>query len=167
MTASRRSKRKILRAATRAAIATGAVIGSHTIKGRVVMDQLDIIEAEGGDAARFISIHTQAETDFALNLAVAERGAWIEYDNIGYVDDGELIPLILKVIAAGRGGQLLLSHDMGWYDPAKPGGGTPRPYTHLSQVMLPRLRAEGVDEATIIQLTHDNPFDAFARPVMD
>jgi phosphotriesterase-related protein len=158
---------RILRAATRAAIATGAVIGSHTIKGRVVMDQLDIIEAEGGDAARFISIHAQAEPDFGLNLAVAERGAWIEYDNIGYVDDGELIPLILKVLAAGRGNQLLLSHDMGWYDPAKPKGGTPRPYTHLSQVMLPRLRTAGVNEADILRLTHDNPFEAFARPLMD
>jgi phosphotriesterase-related protein len=158
---------KILRAATRAAIATGAVIGSHTIKGRVVMDQLDIIEREGGDATRFISIHTQAETDFGLNLAVAERGAWIEYDNIGYVDDSELIPRVLKVVAAGRGSQLLLSHDMGWYDPAKPGGGTPRPYTHLSEVMLPKLRAAGVDEAMIVQLTHSNPFEAFARPLMD
>jgi phosphotriesterase-related protein len=158
---------KILRAATRAAIATGAVIGSHTIKGRVVMDQLDIIEREGGDATRFISIHTQAETDFGLNLAVAERGAWIEYDNIGYVDDSELIPRVLKVVAAGRGSQLLLSHDMGWYDPAKPRGGTPRPYTHLSEVMLPKLRAAGVDEAMIVQLTHSNPFEAFARPLMD
>jgi len=156
---------KILRAATRAAVATGAVIGSHTIKGRVVMDQLDIIEAEGGDASRFISIHTQAEKDFGLNLAVAERGAWIEYDNIGYVDDGDLIPLILAVLEAGRGNQLLLSHDMGWYDPAKPGGGTPRPFTHLSQVMLPKLRTAGVDETTIVQLTHTNPFDAFARPL--
>jgi phosphotriesterase-related protein len=154
----------MLRAATRAAIATGAVIGSHTIKGRVVLDQLDIIEAEGGDPTRFISIHTQAEKDFGLNLAVAERGAWIEYDNIGYVDDGALLPLILGVLEAGRGNQLLLSHDMGWYDPAKPGGGTPRPYTHLSQIMLPKLRAAGVSEATIIRLTHDNPFDAFARP---
>ena len=38
---------KILRAAARAAVATNATIGSHTIKGRVVMDQLDIIEREG------------------------------------------------------------------------------------------------------------------------
>jgi phosphotriesterase-related protein len=127
------------------------------------MDQLDIIEAEGGSASRFISIHTQAEKDFGLNLAVAERGAWIEYDNIGYVDDGELIPLILKVIDAGRADQLLLSHDMGWYDPAKPGGGQPRPYTHLSEIMLPKLRSQGVSDATLTQLTHANPFNAFAR----
>ena len=156
---------KILRAATRAAVATGAVIGSHTIKGRVVLDQLDIIAAEGGRADRFISIHTQAEKDFGLNLAVAERGAFIEYDNIGWVDDGELLPLVLRVLEAGFGGQLLLSHDMGWYDPAQPGGGTPRPYTHLSEVFLPKLRAAGVDEATITQLTQANPFAAFSRPL--
>jgi phosphotriesterase-related protein len=158
---------KILRAATRAAVATGAVIGSHTIKGRVVLDQLDILEAEGGDPRRFISIHTQAEKDFGLNLAVAERGAWIEYDNIGYVDDSEPLELILKVLEAGRGTQLLLSHDMGWYDPAQPGGGTPRPFTHLSRKLLPKLRAEGIVEATIVQLTAANPFDAFARPSPD
>lgn len=154
---------KILRAAARAAQQTNAVIGSHTIKGRVVMDQLDIIEAEGYRAERFISIHTQAEKDFALNLAVAERGAWIEYDNIGWVDDGELLPLILKVIEAGRTGQLLLSHDRGWYNPGNQPGEVPKPYTHLSEVLLPKLRAAGVNEATIVQLTHDNPFDAFAR----
>ena len=156
---------KILRAATRAAIATGAVIGSHTIKGRVVLDQLDIIAAEGGDVSRFISIHSQAEPDFALNLAVAERGAWIEYDNIGWVADEELLPRVLGALEAGRGAQMLLSHDMGWFDPAQPGGGVPKPYTHLSEVFLPRLRAAGVDEATIVQLTHDNPFEAFARPL--
>jgi phosphotriesterase-related protein len=154
---------KILRAAARAAAQTNAVIGSHTIKGRVVMDQLAIIEEEGYRAERFISIHTQAEKDFGLNLAVAERGAWIEYDNIGWVDDAELLPLILKVLKAGRGGQLLLSHDRGWYNPANQPGEVPKPYTHLSEVMLPKLRAAGVNEGTITMLTHDNPFEAFAR----
>jgi phosphotriesterase-related protein len=154
---------KILRAAARAAVATGATIGSHTIKGRVVMDQLDIIEAEGGSAGRFISIHTQAEPDFALHKAVAARGAWIEYDNIGWVDDGETVERILRALEAGLASQLLLSHDRGWYDPAQPGGGTPKPYTQLAGVILPMLRARGVDEATITQLTHDNPFNAYAR----
>lgn len=154
---------KILRAAVRAAVQTNAIIGSHTIKGSVVMDQLDIIEQEGGSTARFISIHTQAEKDFGLNLAVAARGAWIEYDNIGWVDDGELLPLILKVLEAGRGDQLLLSHDRGWFNPGNQPGEVPLPYTHLSESMLPKLRAAGVGEPTITRLTHDNPFNAFAR----
>ena len=154
---------RILRAATRAAVQTGAVIGSHTIKGRVVMDQLDIIEAEGGSASRFISIHTQNEKDFGLNRAVAERGAWIEYDHVGRDPDAEVLALVLKALEAGLGAQLLLSHDLGWYDPAKPGGGTPRPYTHLVDWLLPALRDAGVAEDMITRLTHDNPFEAFAR----
>lgn len=154
---------RILRAAARAAKATNAVIGSHTIKGRVVMDQLDIIEAEGYTASRFISIHTQAEPDFEMHKAVAGRGAWIEYDHVGREPDDEVVPLILKALEAGLGNQLLLSHDLGWFDPAKPGGGVPRPYTHLVDSVLPKLRAAGVSEAVIVQLTEVNPFEAFAR----
>lgn len=154
---------KILRAAARASARTGAVIGSHTIKGRVVMDQLDIIEAEGGRADRFISIHTQEEKDFGLNKAVAARGAWIEYDHVGRAKDDAVAALILMALTAGLGEQLLLSHDRGWYDPALRGGGVPTPYTHLSDVMLPILRAEGVDEAMIRRLTVTNPFEAFGR----
>lgn len=154
---------RILRAAARAAKATGAVIGSHTIRGRVVMDQLDIIEAEGHAASRFISIHTQAEPDFEMHKAVAARGAWIEYDHVGREPDEVVVPLILKALDAGLGGQLLLSHDLGWFDPALPAGGTARPYTHLVDSMLPKLRAAGVDPAMIAQLTEVNPFEAFAR----
>ncbi len=154
---------KILRAAARAAQRTGAVIGSHTIKGRVVMDQLDIIEAEGYRADRFISIHTQEEKDFGLNIAVAQRGAWIEYDHVGRAPDAAVSELILRALDADLGSQLLLSHDRGWYDPAIPGGGTPTPYTHLSDVMLPLLRTSNVDEAAIRQLTVTNPFAAFSR----
>ena len=155
---------RILRAAARAGQRTSAVIGSHTIKGRVVMDQLDIIEAEGYRAERFISIHTQEETDFGLNLAVAARGAWIEYDHVGRSDDGGIIALVRQVISAGYGDQLLLSHDLGWFDPALPGGGVPRPYTHLAGVLLPKPSDAGVGPDEIRQLTHDNPFAAFARP---
>jgi phosphotriesterase-related protein len=153
---------KILRAAARAAQQINAVIGSHTIKGRVVMDQLDIIEAEGYRADRFISIHTQEEKDFALNLAVAERGAWIEYDHVGRGADVDVVALIRKALDAGLGNRLLLSHDRGWYDPGTPNR-KPDPYTYLSEVVLPMISAAGVDEATLIGLTHDNPFNAFAR----
>jgi phosphotriesterase-related protein len=57
----------------------------------------------------------------------------------------------------------LLSQDRGWYDPAQPHGGKPRPFTYITAKFLPRLRAAGVDEDTIRLLTCDNPFRAFAR----
>ncbi len=154
---------KILRAAARAGARTGAIIGSHTIRGRVVMDQLDIIEHEGYRADRFISIHTQEEPDFALNRAVADRGAWIEFDHVGRAPDDAVADLVIRALEAGYEAQMLISHDRGWYDPAQPGGGKPMPYTHLSDVLLPLLAERGVAPETIRRLTHDNPFNAYAR----
>jgi phosphotriesterase-related protein len=156
---------KVLRAAAAAGRATDAVIGSHTIRGRVVRDQLDIIEGAGYSPARFIWIHTQAEPDFELHLEMARRGAWIEYDAIGsdQMSDDFFLERIQRVLDAGLGDHLLLSHDRGWYDPAQPGGGTPKPFTYLSETFLPKLRQSGVDERTILQLTQSNPFNAFAR----
>jgi len=157
---------KVLRAAATAGRKTNAVIGSHTIRGRVVREQLDIIEAMRYDVERFIWIHTQAEPDFELHLEMARRGVWLEYDAIGNIEsesDEYYLQRIQRLLDAGLGGKLLLSHDRGWYDPALPGGGVPKPYTYLSEQFLPKLRANGVDERTIHQLTHINPFQAFAR----
>jgi phosphotriesterase-related protein len=158
---------KILRGAARASLATGAIMGSHTIRGRVVADQLDIIEHLGQSPRRFIWIHAQAEPDFALNLELARRGVWIEYDGIGGAggDEGDrfYIDRIVRMLDAGFGDQIMLSMDRGWYDPAQQGGGTPRPFTYLSETFLPKLAAAGVDDATIRKLTCDNPFRAFAR----
>ena len=156
---------KILRAAARAGAATSAVIGSHTIRGSVVREQLDIIEQAGYTPERFIWIHTQAEPDFELHLEIARRGAWLEYDAIGsdQFSDDYFVVQIQRILDAGLGDQLLLSHDRGWYDPAQPNGGIPQPYTYLTERLLPKLREAGVGESTIRQLTHTNPFRAFAR----
>lgn len=154
---------KVLRAAAQAAATVGAAIGSHTVRGSVVRDQLGIIEDAGYTPERFIWIHTQAEPDADLHLEVARRGAWIEYDGIGGEPDQGAIERILRVLEAGLGNRLLLSHDRGWYDPAQPGGGTPRPFTYISEQFLPKLEAAGVDKATIRQITQTNPFRAFAR----
>jgi phosphotriesterase-related protein len=156
---------KVLRAAAAAGAATNAIIGSHTIRGRVVRDQLKIIEEAGYGPERFIWIHTQAEPDFDLHVEIARRGAWIEYDAIGsdQLSDDFFLERIQRVLEAGLGDRLLLSHDRGWYDPALPGGGTPKPFTYLSETFLPKLRQAGVDEPTLHQLTQSNPFRAFAR----
>jgi phosphotriesterase-related protein len=156
---------KILRAAAEAGKTTNAVIGSHTIRGRVVREQLDILDNAGYRADRFIWIHTQAEADFALQLEMARRGAWLEYDAIGSdaFNDAWFIEHIHRLLDAGFGAQLLLSHDRGWYDPSKPGGGVQLPFTYLCESFLPKLRESGVDEDTIAQLTVTNPWRAFAR----
>jgi phosphotriesterase-related protein len=156
---------RILRAAARAARATKAVIGSHTIRGRVVREQLKIIEDVGGSPDRFMWIHTQAEPDVALHLEMARRGAWIEYDAVGSddFDDAFFVERIKRILDAGLGSKLLLSQDRGSFDPAQTGGGVPRPYTYLPQQFVPALREAGLSDATIEELTFANPFRAFAR----
>jgi phosphotriesterase-related protein len=128
------SETKILRAAVRAASATGATIGSHTIRGRVVRDQLDIIERQGYTVERFIWIHTQAEPDFDLHLEMAKRGCWIEYENIGWEDAA---PHIERIQRGCRVREPIAAEPR--YGLVRPGAGTRRrpKALHLSQRGFP------------------------------
>jgi len=154
---------KVLRAAARAGAETGALIGSHTLYGDLVHEQLDVLEDEGYTPEGFVWIHAQAD-DLDANLAVADRGAYVEYDWIGGEDqnDADYLDRIEAMVEAGHTDRLLLSQDRGWYDPSEPAGGEQRPYTYLPEEFLPKLR-DRLDDASVRRLTHDNPFDAYAR----
>lgn len=155
---------RVLRAATRASIATGATIGSHTVCGTVARSQLDIVERAGGSADRFVWIHAHNEPDLSVHDELARRGLWLEYDGIGAPEeDDRFVALVRHALDAGLEGRVLLSQDRGWFDPAQPRGGTPLPFTALPERFLPRLAAEGIDAETISLLMRDNPFRAFAR----
>lgn len=155
-------EKKVLRAAAKAGVATNAVIGSHTIKGSVVKDQLDIIEKAGYDASRFIWIHAQAEADFQIHLEVAKRGAWISYDNIGGGNDDLYINLIRRMLDAGYGDRILLSQDRIGYMCGHEED-YPQPYTYICDEFLPKLHLAGVDKNTINEIMTVNPFNSFAR----
>lgn len=155
---------KILRAAARAGKAAGAAIASHTMRGRVAADQLDVLEAEGYPPDRFIWVHAQNEPDRIYHQALAQRGCWLEFDGIGgRLADEIYIDHLRRLVDAGFAGRLLLSQDRGWYSPGQPGGGLPQPFDYLPGCFLPRLREAGFDAALVTRLTHANPFRAFAR----
>ena len=153
----------LVRAAARAGAATGVLIGSHTVGGRVALRQVEVIEDAGYAAGRFVWIHAQVEPDFAWNLELARRGAWIEYDGIGDSPiDAVYIDRILRMWEAGYGNRILLSQDRGWYDPVKPSGGVPKPYTYLTDIFLPKLADAGLTGQQIRQMTIHNPYTAYA-----
>jgi phosphotriesterase-related protein len=130
----------------------------------VAREQTDLIEQRGHDPSRFIWVHAQNEPDVAIHRELARRGVWIEYDGLGGGQSDEAyVERILRLLDAGFGERMMLSHDRGWYQPGEPGGGTPRPFTYLVESFLPKLRAAGVDENTVAQLTQRNPFRAYAR----
>jgi phosphotriesterase-related protein len=61
--------------------------------------------------------------------------------------------------------RVLVSHDAGWYEIGKPGGGEFRPYDTLFHDFLPALKDAGFSPAEIRQLIVDNPREAFTiRP---
>jgi len=155
---------KVLRAASRAATASGAAIGSHTIRGSVLLRQLDEAERCGFDPRRFVWIHAQVEIDHGIRREAARRGAWIELDSIGQPGgDAGVLDLLRRCLDDGLGDRLLLSQDRGWYDPAKEGGGEPLPYHHLVESFLPLAARAGIGRQVLEALVRVNPWRAFAR----
>jgi hypothetical protein len=62
-------------------------------------------------------------------------------------------------------GQVLVSHDAGWYDVQNPTGVTYRGYSTLFTNFIPALEDEGFSQAEIEQLIIENPRRAFSIQV--
>jgi len=67
------------------------------------------------------------------------------------------------MVRKGFADKLLLSHDAGWYWVGEPNGGKDkiRPYTALSDELVPALKNAGLTEATLKRLLVENPKEAF------
>lgn len=156
-----------LRAAVMASQNTGAVIASHTIGGKVARKEMDVLEEAGLDLHRFIWIHAQTEPDISILKDAARRGAYVELDSVGapHQSQAELLETVLALIEAGFASQLLLSHDAGWYNPARTDG-LPnegyRGYTALTKDFIPALLQRGITEEQIRLITVYCPANAFA-----
>lgn len=156
-----------LRAAARASRDTGAVVASHTIGGRVARQAMDVLEQAGLDLRRFIWVHAQSETDLSVLEEAARRGAYLELDSIGapYQSQEDLLETALSLIEAGFADRLLLSHDAGWYNPAR-ADGLPdqgfRGYTALVEDFIPGLLKRGISREQVHLITVTNPAEAFA-----
>lgn len=155
-----------IKAAAIASIATGAVIGCHTIGGQAARAELDILEEAGLHLNRFIWIHAHTEPDMVVHVEAARRGAWVEFDAIGANADLDqhMIDYTLNLMEAGYADHILLSHDAGWYEVGSPNSlpkeGV-RGYTALIDRFIPALRARGLSDADIHLLTVTNPAAAF------
>lgn len=156
-----------LKAAAKASQATGAVIASHTIGGKVARKEMDVLEEAGLDLQRFIWVHAQTETNLTVLLEAAQRGAHLELDSVGapYQSQADLVETTLAMSEAGYADQLLLSHDAGWYTPARPNGLPEdgfRGYTALTMEFLPGLLERGITEEQVRVITVTNPARAFS-----
>ena len=91
----------------------------------------------------------------------------MELDSVGapFQPQSELLETVIALIEAGFIEHLLLSHDAGWYNPAR-SDGLPdegyRGYTALARDFVPELLRRGVTQEQVRLITVNNPARAFA-----
>ncbi len=154
--------KKLVEASCITHLSTGLVIMSHTGVGDAALAQLEILKHYGVDPSAFIWTHAQSETLDARFMEIYRMGAWIALDGIRAGKSMDQVVNRLKFLKSqGALDRVLLSHDAGWYDPAKPGGGTIRPYTDLFTSFMPRLLNEGFTREDFELMMVKNPAEAF------
>lgn len=166
------AEEKVLRAAARAQHATGVALSVH-LPGwhRLGHAILDVIEEEGADPGRTILDHMNpSHADAAYQHALADRGAYLEYDMIGmdyyFADQRAQSPCdevnaaaIADLVDAGYGARLLLSHDVFLKMMLTRYGGNG--YAHLLRHFVPRLERAGVPREALRLMLVENPARAF------
>ncbi|PZX61103.1 phosphotriesterase-related protein [Algoriphagus ratkowskyi] len=141
---------------------TGLQIASHTGTWTTAKQEIKILQEMGIDASAFVWVHAQAEEDFQNYFEAAKLGVWISLDGIGWSVD-EYVARLLFAKENGFLGQVLISHDAGWYDPAKPDGGDFQPFTNIFEKLMLALNAKGFDEADWEMFLEKNPKRAFGN----
>ena len=164
----REGERKVFEAAAIAQRKTGVSISTHASLGRGGHAQLDVLEAAGADLTRVVighcdtHGHLEEELDMAYYLPILERGAYVQFDLVGWnhewpgsMRDDQRVERLVALIRRGYSRQLLISTDTCRLSQLRSNGG--RGYDYMWTDFLPRLRASGVSEQEIETLLVDNP----------
>ena len=158
------AQERVFRAAARAQRRTGCTIMTHTTHwGELALEQLDLLAEEGVPANRVIVSHLGDRPGVHWLLPIAERGAWIDIDNLAFSDYAPPEVRVENVIAlwsAGFGSQIMLSNDICKINQLSFYGGCG--YDNIITNFYPLLRARGLTEGHIRTMTVTNPSRAFA-----
>ena len=159
---------RVFEAAARAQKRTGALISTHASLGRAGHAQLDVLEAAGADLSRVVIGHCDAhyhddeEKDLEYYLPILDRGAYVEFDLIGWVDEWPGCPTdeirarrLASMVRLGRQDQLLVATDTCRLSHLRANGG--RGYDFFWSDFLPRLRREGVGQEALDAILVRNP----------
>jgi phosphotriesterase-related protein len=161
-------ERRSLRGAAMAAVETGLPLMIH-LPGweRLAHDVLDAVAAEGQPLERTILCHMNPSWDDGdYQRALADRGAFLEYDMIGmdfwYDDqqvqcpsDEQCAGALAALVRDGYLDRLLLSQDVFLKMMLTAHGGNG--YAHLQRHFLPRLLRHGLTEGDLATLMVANP----------
>jgi phosphotriesterase-related protein len=153
--------KKLIIAAARTHLKSGLTIASHTGPAIPAFQQLEILKKEGVSPEAFIWVHAMNERDSSKIIEAAKAGAWISLDKLNDSNVEEHVKIIRIMKDRNLLNKVLISHDAGWFDPAKKNGGNFRGFTTLFEKLIPALQKDGFSEKEIRQLLVINPAKAF------
>lgn len=153
------NEEKVLRAAARAAKATGVPLHTHTTAGTMGIEQAEIVASEGFDMSRMIIAHVDRNPDLWYHRKMLEFGVYLIYDGPGkakYYPDSVRVELLRQLVSDGHEERLMLSNDMGRRSHHKVYGFGPG-FTWIKERFLPRLLEEGFGQETLDKFMYANP----------
>jgi predicted metal-dependent phosphotriesterase family hydrolase len=162
------AQERVFRAAARAHKRTGVSIWTHTTHfGELALEQIALLHEEGVPSDRIVISHLGDRFGSSCLLAIADKGVYLEIDNIGYRGDGYppdsvRAKNVLELIAQGYEKQLLLSLDVCLKQHLHFYGG--KGYDHLQTSFLPLLKQMGVEDKQIARMTLVNTVQALSYP---
>jgi phosphotriesterase-related protein len=157
---------KVMRATARTHLRTGLPILTHSsasTKGGLV--QQDLFEEEGVDLTRVVIGHSGDTTDIGYLKELADRGSFLGLDRYG-LDDvlhaDQRNDVVVQLCREGYADRLMLSHDCPCtYDRLETdetwGNRQNWNWSFVMESVLPFLRSQGVDDATISLMVEENP----------
>ena len=157
-------ERRVFVAAANAQRRTGVAISTHASLGRAGHAQLDVLEQAGADLSRVVIGHCDAhwhpdiELDLKYYLPILERGAYCQFDLIGWTElaaDEIRAERIAALVQLGYASKITLSTDTCRLSQLRRNGG--RGFDYLWKSFLPRLRQRGVSERQIDSMLVDAP----------
>jgi phosphotriesterase-related protein len=161
---------KVFEAAAQAQRRTGVAISTHASLGRAGHAQLNVLEEAGADLTRVVIGHCDAhwhediERDLEYYLPILERGAFCQFDMIGWeslAPDQARAERLAALVRLGHAGKISLSTDTCRLSQMHANGG--RGYDYLWTSFLPRLRRLGVTDSEINQMLCDAPRSFLTR----
>jgi predicted metal-dependent phosphotriesterase family hydrolase len=150
---------RIARAVGRVQAETGCPVITHTTRGTMAREQLDLLAEGGADMSKVALSHMDQSLDFVLLDELCARGASVIFDGCSktkYAPDSARIAMLSRLVDAGHAERLLVSGDMGRRSYLRSYGGGPG-FEYILGEFVPRLRVEGFPEELIETIFVTNP----------
>ena len=161
---------RLLLAAARAHLRTGAPICTHTHAGNQVgLQQQDVFANAGVDLRHVIIGHCGDSTDLSYLTALADRGSYLGMDRFGYTMPGratlttsQRVEVVAELCRLGYASKMVLSSDSVTWSDVISGDyfAEHLPDWNLAYVpntVIDHLKEAGISDDDLYQMTHVNP----------